>query len=420
MSEVIDRRLNGKNKSAANRERFIKRYKSKLKTSVAEVLKGRSIKDMANGADVTIPSKDIDEPHFGNSGNGSWDTVTTGNETFQKGDRVARSKKGQGRGKNGSDSEDVLTDEFTFTLTKEEFMDLFFDDLELPALTRKKLAESTDLQSQRAGYTTSGTNSSLHILRSMKGALGRRIATGGPVAKELREAKAALSAELASDNPDDLTLEDLYLLILTLTRKLAHVPFIDPIDLRYRNFVTVPKPAIKAVMFCIMDVSASMGQHEKDLAKRYFTLLYMFLTRKYGKVEVVFIRHHTRAAEVTEDVFFNDKESGGTKVSSALELMAQIIKDRYPVDGWNIYGSQVTDGDNFSDDDAVCHKIMDDEILTSVQHFSYIEVTYGSTQGLWATYEALADKHDNISMKLVNDIVEIYPVFRELFKKAGV
>jgi uncharacterized sporulation protein YeaH/YhbH (DUF444 family) len=85
----------------------------------------------------------------------------------------------------------------------------------------------------------------------------------------------------------------------------------------------------QAVMFCIMDVSGSMDESRKDTAKRFFILLYLFLKRVYDKIEVVFIRHHTAAAEVDEDEFFHSRESGGTVVSSALHLLDKIIDERY-------------------------------------------------------------------------------------------
>jgi len=72
-------------------------------------------------------------------------------------------------------------------------------------------------------------------------------------------------------------------------------------------------------MFCLMDVSGSMDESRKDLAKRFFMLLYLFLKRNYDRIDVVFIRHHTVAKEVNEEDFFHSRESGGTVVSSALK-----------------------------------------------------------------------------------------------------
>ncbi len=107
---------------------------------------------------------------------------------------------------------------------------------------------------------------------------------------------------------------------------MRRIPFIDPIDIRYRRFENVPKPVAQAVMFCLMDVSGSMSEHMKDLAKRFYMLLYVFLTRRYRQVEIVFIRHTDRAEEVDEQTFFHGPASGGTLVSSALEAMHEIVQ----------------------------------------------------------------------------------------------
>ena len=128
------------------------------------------------------------------------------------------------------------------------------------------------------------------------------------------------------------------------------MPFLDEIDLRYRHRITVPQPIARAVMFCLMDVSASMDEEKKDLAKRFFTLLYLFLTRKYEKVDLVFIRHTEDAEEVDEERFFHDPQTGGTVVYSALELMHEIVQARYPSSAWNIYAAQASDGDAFGAD----------------------------------------------------------------------
>ncbi|MBR7784791.1 DUF444 family protein, partial [Undibacterium luofuense] len=88
-----------------------------------------------------------------------------------------------------------------------------------------------------------------------------------------------------------------------LRTRIAAIPFLDPFDLRYSNRIKVPKPASQCVMFCLLDVSGSMDEQKKDTAKRFFILLYLFLTRAYEKIEVVFIRHHTTAQEVDENAF---------------------------------------------------------------------------------------------------------------------
>jgi uncharacterized sporulation protein YeaH/YhbH (DUF444 family) len=419
MSEVIDRRLNGKNKSASNRERFIKRYKGQIKKSVADVVNGRSITDMDKGGDVSIPTRDLDEPYFGTGRGGVWDTVIPGNTDYVKGDKAARPKDGQGQGTGAASDGDPFEDEFAFTLSREEFLKYFFEDLELPELVEKNLSDTPAVKHQRAGFTTSGNTSSMHVLRSMRGALGRRLAVGSKGSKRLKEAKKELAELLKAEGEIDETHKlELESEIAELARKAAMIPFLDPIDLRYRNTITVPKPSTRAVMFCIMDVSGSMGQEEKDIAKRFFILLYLFLTKSYENIELVFIRHHTTAKEVTEDEFFNSRESGGTVVTSALELTHEILTERYPAAEWNAYIAQASDGDNFSEDSVF--ELVDEKIMPLVQYFAYVEITKMGPQNLWYEYLAISRLHKNFASRNITRQADIYPVFCDLFKKKGV
>lgn len=171
-------------------------------------------------------------------------------------------------------------------------------------------------------------------------------------------------------------------------------------------------------MFCLLDVSGSMDEERKNIAKRFFMLLYLFLTRNYERIEVVFIRHHTIALEVDEDDFFTSRETGGTVVSSALELMRSIATERYRSSQWNIYAAQASDGDNWNDDSPRCRAILEDSLLAMVQYFAYIEITDGQPQNLWREYERLQSGHPGqFAMQRIGSVKDIYPVFRELFRK---
>ena len=199
---------------------------------------------------------------------------------------------------------------------------------------------------------------------------------------------------------------------------MKRVPWLDNFDLKYNLQVKEPVPRTKAVMFCIMDVSGSMNQGTKDIAKRFFILLYLFLQRNYEHTEVVFIRHHTSASEVDEQEFFYSRETGGTIVSSALILMKEIIDERFPVGEWNIYGAQASDGDNWNDDSTRCHKILTKSLIPLVQFFSYIEITPNEHQALWREYEAVQSEFSaSFAMQQIVEVGDIYPVFRALFQK---
>jgi uncharacterized sporulation protein YeaH/YhbH (DUF444 family) len=411
--------LQGKNKSAVNRERFLRRYKGQIKDAVGRAIKGRSITDVENGEKVSIPVKDVNEPSFGHAHGGVWEVINPGNQEYQKGDQIARPKGGggSGRGKAGN-SDQTSEDDFIFELSREEFMNYFFEDLELPNLVKTQLTATTEFKNQRAGYTVSGTPSNIHVLRSLRGALGRRIAVGGSSRKRLLEAERELQALLEAGAPmEDPYVVELRKLIHHLHTRLLAIPYIDPFDLRYSNRVKVPKPMTQAVMFCIMDVSGSMDESRKDTAKRFFILLYLFLKRVYDKIEVVFIRHHTAAAEVSEDEFFHSRESGGTVVSSALHLLNKIIDERYGAGQWNSYVAQASDGDNWDNDSLLCKQLLVNTIMPKVQYYTYVEITDGPPQNLWEQYAQVPDLHPHFAMQKIVTPADIYPVFRELFKK---
>jgi uncharacterized sporulation protein YeaH/YhbH (DUF444 family) len=424
LQQIIDRRLAGKNKSIGNRERFMRRYKDKIRDAVKRAVDGRGIREIERGEEVRIPKKDISEPVFHHGQGGKRETVHPGNKEYVKGDRIERPQGGAG-GSGGGQASDSGEgeDDFTFTLSKEEFMQVFFEDLALPHLIRTQLADSPEWKSQRAGFTSDGTPTNLHIVRSMRGAIGRRIAIGSESRRELRMLEQHLQHLKRFRRPTDAMAEreiqDTEDKIQALRNRLARIPFLDPIDLRFRNRIRVPVPTSKAVMFCLMDVSGSMDETRKDLAKRFFILLYLFLTRHYEKIDLVFIRHHTQAQEVSEEEFFHARETGGTVVSSALVLMEEIIRARYAPGEWNIYGAQASDGDNWHHDSGRCRELLNDKLLPLCRYFAYVQVAE-EEQNLWEEYAQLAAASQHFAMRKATEASQIYPVFRDLFKKEGV
>ena len=417
--QIIDRRLAGKNKSVGNRERFVRRYKEQIAEGVRRAIAKRDIRHIEQAENITIPRKDIGEPVFRHGPGGIRDTVHAGNKDHVRGDRIARPQGGAGGAGSQAGDGGEGEDDFTFTLTKEEFMELFFEDLALPRLLRTHIGNTPQYKTRRAGYSHDGTPHNLAVLRTMRGALGRRIALTKAPHRELQALQEVLDALLAQDDGTSEAVAALQQRIDALTARIRKVAFLDPLDLRFRNRTKVPVPSSQAVMFCVMDVSGSMDQARKDLAKRFFILLYLFLTRHYEKIDIVFIRHHTQAAEVSEDEFFHSTESGGTVVSSALVLLDQIIRARYPVGDWNIYVAQASDGDNFSDDGANCRNLLADKILPLVRYFAYVQVA-PEEQNLWDEYSQLAPLFPHFAMRKVAEPGDIYPVFRDLFKKEGV
>jgi uncharacterized sporulation protein YeaH/YhbH (DUF444 family) len=422
LQQIIDRRLAGKNKSIGNRERFLRRYREQIREAVKRAVAGRGIRDIERGEEISIPKKDISEPVFGHGPGGTREMVHPGNQEYVTGDQIERPKggggKGSGKGEAGDSGEGE--DDFVFHLTKEEFMQIFFDDLALPRMTQTQLAETPEWKSHRAGFVSDGTPSNLSVVRSMRGAIGRRLAIGAGSRGELRELEEQLAALLLEPASElrDAHRDDLMLRIDALKNRLSRIPYLDPIDLRFRSRVRVPVPTTKAVMFCLMDVSGSMDEARKELSKRFFILLYLFLTRHYDKIELVFIRHHTQAQEVDEENFFHARETGGTVVSSALVLMDEIIKARYSPTEWNIYGAQASDGDNWHHDSGRCREILTESLLPACRYFAYVQVAE-EEQNLWEEYSRLQESHPAFAMRKVTQASQIYPVFRELFKKEG-
>jgi uncharacterized protein len=431
MSEIIDRRANGRRKSAINQRRFLKRYRAQVREAVARAVAGRKIAETDRDASISIPARDLNEPTFSHGAGGRQQGVLPGNKEFVTGDRIPRPE-GGGAGGGGSQASDSgeSEDTFRFRLTREEFLEFFFEDMELPDLVKTQLSTLSERKLVRAGWRSDGTPSNLSVLRTMRKSLGRRIALSAPYRQRLREIEdeiVMLGGRLDEDPAADAgdgdaaapseRLARLYAERQSALSKIARVPFIDTFDLRYNNRIVQPRPISQAVMFCLMDVSGSMDEKRKDLAKRFFILLHLFLTRHYERIELVFIRHHTSARVVDEDEFFHSPESGGTLVSSALELALSEIRENYPTAEWNIYVAQASDGDNWDDDSPKCRQLLVNDLLPLVQYFAYVEIEAEHPQKLWEQYDAARATARNLALGRIRTRADVYPVLRELFAR---
>ena len=393
MAIIVDRRQSGKNKSAGNRKRFLDRYKAHVKEAMDRAIKKKSMKDVSTETEVTVENESLGEPTFRQDPDkGITDVVLPGNKKFTKGDQIKKGKS-ESKGSAGS-AKGSEEDDYSFILTKDEFMDLYFSDMELPNFVKENVKRTVKYVRRRAGYIKEGCAAQLNLKKSFENSIARRLC-----------ADSAWKKILAEDP----------------TRVQPKSIFLDDTDLRYNYFKKFPKPAKMAVMFCLMDVSGSMEAYEKDLAKRFFLLLYLFLHKSYKHVEVRFIRHHDTATECDEQTFFYSKESGGTIVSSALEVMLDIIKKDYKSDDINIYVAQASDGDNFDWDNDKTLALLSDEVLPKVQYYAYIQVCpplrerYSRT--LLQLYQALTSIHRNFKTVSATRPKEIFEVLRSLFRK---
>jgi uncharacterized sporulation protein YeaH/YhbH (DUF444 family) len=421
--DIIDRRPNPHGKNLANRQRVLVRARDALARAARAAIDKGTLRELGHGETVTIPADVLAEPSFHTVfSSGQRSLVLSGNKEFSTGDRLKRPPGGAGgSGAGDGQGEGEAQDEFRFVLTRDEFLDLFFEDLELPDLVKNQVVTTETTAPARAGISTDGSPSRVDMSRTMRRSLARRIGLGRPKPPEIR----ALEEEIArceASGGDRSRLPALRAELELALRKLARVPWVDPIDMRFRRFHPQPKPSARAVMFCLMDVSGSMSEAMKDLAKRFFLLLHVFLERRYKRVDLVFIRHTEVAEEVTEDVFFSDPRTGGTIVSTALAELTRIQRERYPAGSWNIYAAQASDGDNSGSDTQRAVTMLEADILPLVQHFAYIEVSTptavirGQTD-LWRGYAPLSERMPKLAMRRVAERRDIFPVFRDLFAR---
>jgi len=419
MTHFIDRRLNGKNKSTVNRQRFLRRYNSQIKKAVSDAVNKRSIQDISSGESVSIPTRDISEPIFHQSKGGEHTIVHPGNDQFIAGDKINRPQQGNGSGPGKGEASDTGegSDDFQFQISKDEYLDLLFEDLELPNLQENQLNSIIEMKTRRAGYTANGVPANIAIVKSLQNSLSRRIALTSGKKRKVKELEEQLGNIQQQGEIEGQFIDELKQEIAALKAKIKSTPFIDTFDLRFNNYEQFSVPNSQAVMFCLMDVSGSMDQPTKDMAKRFYILLYLFLTRTYKKIEVVYIRHHTQAKEVDEHEFFYSQETGGTIVSSALKLMDKVVTEKYPENEWNIYAAQASDGDNWADDSPQCRELLLNKIMPKVRYYSYIEITTRAHQTLWREYEKVAEVFPQFALQHIRQVEDIYPVFRELFKK---
>ena len=380
---IVDKRKSGKNKSVGNRQKFIKRYKNRIKRNVDEIASDKGITDVLKDRKIVINQDEIEEPNFNfDLSTGERDIILPGNKNLQKGDKIKRPNHDEEEGGTGGSESGEGLDEFYFTLTKEEFLDLYFSDMALPDFIKESMKGTNKYKFKRTGYSKEGIPPRLDLIKTLKQGMARRIATGSK-------------------------------------------RYLDDIDLRYKHFTKQPIPVAQATMILLMDVSGSMGEYEKNIAKKFFLLLYLFLHKVYKKVDVIFISHTQDAKEVTEHEFFYGQETGGTIVSSGLKLAKEIIDTRIDLNSTNVYISQASDGDNWEGDDEVSVSLLED-LLTKVQYFAYVQTEEErrrewkerlSWADLFTVYTSVAERHRNLQCRRVESEDEVYPVLRELFER---
>ena len=470
MTTIVDRRGQSKNGQVTSRRRFLDRNRKSIRDAMDKKIADGKIGDIGkDGVDVTVPRDDIHEPNIKHGKGGKHQRVFPGNRHFRKGDELEKPPGGGGgRGTDGSPDGDG-EDDFTFHVTEDEFLEMLFEDLELPNLTKVGDQDTTKTKSVPAGLSSDGPPNKLDLARSVQKRMGRRISAANPSKKailELKEEQRDILKSYVSNDDDpkapaskssgfvplktkikqidseiehlrtevggELSPEDAEEIdsldkeIESLENKINKIPkWDDKHDMVYKLNKQQPVPTSKAVMFCLMDVSGSMGEEEKSKAKLFYFLLNRFLERHYEHTEVVFIRHTHVAQEVDEETFFYDRETGGTVASTCLEKMLEAIKDRFPPSEWNIYGAQATDGDNYPQDNINVQDFLE-QIMPKVQAYFYTEIDRGAglfgprigESDLWRVMQNFEENYPGkFFTGMIKDKSDIFPVFREFFKQ---
>lgn len=471
---IIDKRHTGSDRYYSSRERFLDRNRGKIREAIDRALGESSIENIGKGgADVTLPGRGINEPFIHHGKGGVTERVMPGNKQFNAGDRVKKPQGGGGAGQgpgqgNGQGDGD---DDYVFHLSEEEFFNYLYEDMQLPNLIKEGGEDAEKVRYKRSGFISEGPPNKMDLGRSSVSRISRNIAVTKPLEKKKLEKMLELRALLNEALPEGERVAiaseaDLKAMLLSarlshvekeidgliektagrlteetqvkadglikdiadLDRKLGAVPKWNEIDLKYRRHEAYPQPITQAVMMCLMDVSFSMDEQKKNNAKLFYMLLYRFLKRNYGKVDIVFIRHTDTAEEVDEQTFFYDSASGGTTVSTCLVKMQETIEERYPLSDWNIYGAQASDGDNMPNDNAVCQEELR-ALLPIIQGYFYTELKDGArpnflnnspmnNSSLWNAYAEVQPAFaDRFFMGKISEKKDIWPLFRDFFKK---
>jgi len=402
----------GKDRSAEDRRRHRQLVEDSIKKNIGNIIAEESIIGQRKDKKIKIPIKSIKEYQFiygkNNSGTGSG----TGDE--KRGDKVGEAQgqgQGQGSGQAGNqEGEDYYETEITI----DELINYLFDDLNLPDLDRKRIGELESTRySKRSGFQRKGIPPRLAKKRSIIEKIKRKQGYERTL-REIAENSSSDEIENVNDEQlvDDGTINDGN--VETVPKRF---PFIED-DLRYWRVREEHKKDYNAVVICIMDVSGSMDQSKKYLARSFYFLLYQFIRLKYANVEVAFVAHTTVAKEVSENEFFHKGESGGTYISSGYEKALEIIEQRYNPSSWNIYAFHCSDGDNWSEDNAKALEYAN-KLCEVCNLFGYGEIVpgyYSSVSTIKSEFQK-GVKHKNFSIVTMTKKEDVLPGLKKLLEK---
>lgn len=433
----VDRRKSGRGKSLNNRQKLLKRIKGSIKNANPVDIDSGGVKGAGAGSaskqlnnPVKIARKALAEPTFHYAPQtGEREIVLIGNDRWLKGDEfpVSGGGGGKGSGSGAGDGEDG-EDDFIVNISKSEFFDVFFEDCELPDLRDSHEKTLPEAVMKPAGFQKNGNPGQLSVIRSFKNSQARRLALTRSSREELELLEAEyqqLATQLAdtTEANDDVhaRMAALEVQIDALRKKISSVTLFEDVDLRYRKSDRVQVKAADAVFIMVMDISGSMDEEKKRIARKFFSLQYAFIKRKYPQTDLVFIAHTTDAEEMDEEEFFSTRKNGGTLVSPAYALVHSIIKERYDATQSNIYLSGASDGDNAEyDNPVVIEEIEESGLLTKLRHMVYAQVGYQySTWGsnLGTVMESISNTNKKVVTVKIETEGEVFGAFKKIYSQ---
>ena len=339
---IFKTRQSQADRSASDRKRHRGKISEAIKDGIHHIVSDESIIGQDGKKRIKIPVRGIKEYRFVYGENSKKSGVAPG-KNIRRGQTVGKKKKRRTPGEEGAGNE--RGEEFyEVEITLEELSDYLFDSLNLPDLEKKKFKKLIGEKIKRKGYRKSGIRPRLSKKETLKNKIRRKKVTER-IKKE--------------DDKENETEE--------------RFPF-HKSDLKFKHFKKSKKESNSAVIFFMMDTSGSMTTRKKFIARSFFFLLYHFIKSKYENVEIVFISHDAEAREVNEDDFFKKGNSGGTIISSALELCLEIINQRYHRDSWNVYSFHCSDGDNWPTDIEKSIKLSE-KLKEQCQLYSFIQIS---------------------------------------------
>ena len=387
MSSIFKEHKTVADRSASDRRRHKQKIEKAIKDGIHDIVAEESIIGQDGKKKIKIPVRGIKEYKFIYGSNEQNKRVGSAPDVdVRRGQKIGgggKKKPKPGTDRAGSESGEEF---YEVEITLEELAHYLFDDLELPDMEKKALKKVMSEKYKRKGYRTEGIKPRLDKKKSAINRIKRKKA-------------AARRGDEESDKDE-------------------RFPYHDH-DLVYRHFKPAKKECSNAVIFFVMDVSGSMTNEKKFLARSFYFLMYHFIRSKYEHTEIVFIAHETSANEVNEDQFFSRGNSGGTMVSSALNLVCDITNSRYHPDSWNIYCFQCSDGDNWPDDTAKT-LIAAEKIRDFSQLFGYCEIIPGGEASNWFDESRLSKVYEKITNKKMKCVElkekkDIWLAFTRLF-----